>query len=95
MFDDDALSKREIELLELAYKNSLMETQTLKEELREVPSIPVFCPTEDEFKDPVAYIESIFSIDEVRNAGGFKIRPPKSFRPPCTFNPPSEKRIPT
>jgi len=38
-----------------------------------------FYPTDEEFNDPVAYIENIAKMDEIREAGGFKIKAPQSF----------------
>jgi len=88
MFDDEPLSWKELELLEIAYKNSLLEIKVDKEEINEVPFVRSYYPSEEEFNDPVAYIEKIFSDDAVKAMGGCKIIPPRSFRPPCMFNPP-------
>jgi len=52
-----------------------------------VPAIRTFYPTEEEFKDPVKYIENIYKVTKYREEGGCKIVPPSSFRPPCMFNP--------
>ncbi|RAL43457.1 hypothetical protein DM860_012598 [Cuscuta australis] len=41
---------------------------------------PVFCPTEEEFKDTLNYVESIRSV--VENYGVCRIVPPKSWEPP-------------
>lgn len=44
------------------------------------PEAPVFHPTEEEFKDPLAYINKIRAIAE--NTGICKIKPPSNWQPP-------------
>ncbi|KAK5639199.1 hypothetical protein RI129_011691 [Pyrocoelia pectoralis] len=44
------------------------------------PDAPVFHPTEEEFKDPLAYINKIRPVAE--NTGICKIKPPSNWQPP-------------
>ena len=48
------------------------------------PPCPVFEPTEEQFKDPLAYISSIRAEGE--KFGIVKIRPPPSFQPPFALS---------
>uniref|UniRef100_A0A2C9WI55 [Histone H3]-trimethyl-L-lysine(4) demethylase n=1 Tax=Manihot esculenta TaxID=3983 RepID=A0A2C9WI55_MANES len=49
-----------------------------------VPPAPVYYPSEDEFKDPLAYIYKI--REEAEKYGICKIVPPKSWSPPFALN---------
>lgn len=51
---------------------------------RRPPPVPVYEPTEAEFKDPLAFISSIRAEGE--RYGVVKIRPPPSFQPPFALN---------
>jgi hypothetical protein len=53
--------------------------------------MPVFHPTEEEFKNPIIYIEHLMKGDaRINQYGCIKIVPPKSFRPPLAFDMKSE-----
>mmetsp|Transcript_2975 Transcript_2975/g.5686 ORF Transcript_2975/g.5686 Transcript_2975/m.5686 type:complete len:850 (-) Transcript_2975:1097-3646(-) len=70
---------REMELNQ--YRNDIDEVRgCLRRELSNVPLGPVFRPTEDEFKDPFAYIQSI--REEGGRYGVCKIIPPPGWKPP-------------
>ena len=56
------------------------------------PDAPIFEPTEEEFADPLKYMETIFPI--VYNTGIAKIKPPKSFNPPFALDPENLKFTP-
>eukprot|EP00357_Protocruzia_adherens_P027181 CAMPEP_0114996894 /NCGR_PEP_ID=MMETSP0216-20121206/14584_1 /TAXON_ID=223996 /ORGANISM="Protocruzia adherens, Strain Boccale" /LENGTH=674 /DNA_ID=CAMNT_0002361189 /DNA_START=218 /DNA_END=2242 /DNA_ORIENTATION=- len=64
-----------------AVKNSLISAQVDEEEEEEdLPFVKEFHPSEEEFKHPVDYIESI--REEGEKYGIVKIIPPKSWKPP-------------
>ncbi|VDP03393.1 unnamed protein product [Soboliphyme baturini] len=44
------------------------------------PAAPTFVPTEEEFRDPLAYLEKIRPVAE--NYGVIKIKPPPNWQPP-------------
>lgn len=71
-----------------------METKNTNENLDLIDSMPVFRPTEQEFKNPIDYIESL-SKHKVQQYGCIKIIPPKSFSPPCAFDMNSNLKMPT
>jgi hypothetical protein len=50
----------------------------------EIVDAPLFCPTEEEFADPMAYIRSVQA--QAYEFGIFRIQPPPSFRPPKIFH---------
>ncbi|GFR43616.1 hypothetical protein Agub_g4715, partial [Astrephomene gubernaculifera] len=52
--------------------------------LLNVPAAPTFWPTEDEWKSPLRYLESIRPIAEPY--GICKIVPPNSWKPPCALD---------
>ena len=58
--------------------------------------MPIFRPTEAEFKEPILYIESLMTGPaNIRQYGCIKIVPPASFKPPLAFDVNSEKKLPT
>lgn len=59
-----------------------------------IDDAPVFHPTEEEFRDPLAYIDSI--RDDVEDEYGIcKIVPPASWRPPVMFDDGKVETFPT
>jgi len=60
-YQEDFVTKQEAEMLELAYKNSLIDQKANSEGLAEIPEMKTLRPTEEEFKDPVLYIEKLAS----------------------------------
>ena len=60
-----------------------------------IPEMPVFRPTEEEFKNPIDYIEKIFHEHQLAKAGTIKIIPPKSFKPSLCFDTNSNNKLPT
>lgn len=47
--------------------------------------MPVFYPTEEEFKSPIDYIDQLFSKNKGVEYGCVKIVPPASFKPGFLF----------
>lgn len=48
------------------------------------PEAPVFCPTEEEWKDPLGFIRSVRA--EAERWGICKIRPPPAWQPPFALD---------
>ena len=57
--------------------------------------MPVFHPTEEEFRYPMVYIEKLYLVDKVWQTGCIKIIPPPSFEPTVAFDMKSEAKLPT
>lgn len=51
-------------------------------------------PTEEEFKNPIAYIEQLFA-EGAQKYGLIKIVPPKDFKPTLAFDQFSDKKLPS
>jgi len=55
------LSREEEKMLTIAMKNSLREQQASPEvELHEIEEMKTYRPSEDEFKDPIKYVEQLY-----------------------------------
>ncbi len=76
--DELTLSRAEAKLLREALALSV--TQVRRERVRALPEAPVFTPTLDEWRDPVAYLRAISPA--VRSWGIAKIIPPAGWNPP-------------
>lgn len=57
--------------------------------------MPVYRPTEQEFQNPIDYIENLFKNHDVEQYGTVKIIPPASFAPKCVFDTQSDQKLPT
>jgi len=54
-----------------------------------------FYPTEQEFSDPLIYIENLLRNHHAQDYGCVKIVPPPSFRPGLAFDMESNQKLPT
>lgn len=57
--------------------------------------MPVFRPTEEEFKNPIDYVEKLYNHYKAWQWGTVKIIPPASFKPKMAFDMKSDKKLPT
>lgn len=85
--DTFEMSAQEREMMEMAFKNSLIEQAAQENGLQDLPELMTLYPTEEEFKEPLVYIEKMYRSLGDKEQGGVKIVPPASFKPPCVFNP--------
>ena len=77
-----------------AIKNSLHEKRYSTKSFEEIPLMPVYHPTEEEFLSPQKYIQSLYEDDAVKSFGSIKIVPPKSYRPTMAFDT-GDKKLPS
>ena len=73
----------------------MVETSNLNANLSEIPEMPVFRPTEEEFKHPLSYIDKLFHEQDVHKFGCIKVVPPKSFKPTNYFDMKSNRKLPS
>jgi len=89
------ISGEEERLLTIAIKNSLREKNAKPIiELNEIEEMMTYRPTEDEFKDPIVYIETLYK-EGASEYGCIKIIPPASFKPPCPLSKDSTMKLPS
>jgi hypothetical protein len=82
------MTNEEERLIRLAIKNSLIETKAKEDKLLtldDIEEMKVFRPTEEEFTNPIEYIEKLYH-EGASKYGTIKIVPPASFRPPLAFD---------
>lgn len=48
-------------MMEMAFKNSLIEQAAEESGFQDLPELMTLYPTEEEFKDPLVYIEKMYS----------------------------------
>ena len=82
-------------MIQLAYKNSLIEQTATQPEEFKLEDIPVFYPSETEFQNPIEFIEGLSWSGEIDKYGACKIVAPDSFRQECCFSPDEKEKIPT
>ena len=73
----------------------MVETKNSIHNLTDIEDMPVFYPTEEEFKNPIDYIEKLYDHYEASEYGTVKVVPPKSFKPKCVFDTESDRKLPT
>ena len=54
------VSKQEQKLIYQAIKNSLVESENINNKLEEIDEMPIYRPTEEEFRNPINYIEYLY-----------------------------------
>ena len=89
-YDFEEEDNEEKRLLQLALKNSQLETTRVKHTL---PPAPTFYPTVEEFKNPLAYIDSI--RPQAEKCGICKIVPPEGWNPHCQIDLANPEAFPT
>lgn len=78
-----------------AIKNSLVESENINNKLEEIDEMPVYRPSEEEFRNPINYIEHLYHDERVHQYGCIKIIPPPNFKPELSFDVKSDRRLPT
>lgn len=73
----------------------MVETKNSVNNLSEIEEMPVFHPTEEEWKDPIIYIEKLYHYYKAEEYGTIKVIPPNSFKPTCAFDTESDRKLPT
>ena len=57
--------------------------------------MPVFYPTEEEFKRPLDYIDKLYFEMNAHKYGCVKVIPPASFKPHNVFDMKSDRKLPS
>ena len=76
-------------------KNSIVETENVNANITEIDEMKTYFPTEEEFSDPLVYIDAMLRNEEARSYGCVKIVPPPSFKPTLAFDRESPQKLPT
>lgn len=80
------MTPKELKQFQLAMKNSIIETENVNANITEIEEMKAYHPTEEEFSDPLIYIDSLLRNEEARSYGCVKIIPPASYKPTCAFD---------
>ena len=95
MFEEIGVSYEEEKMLSLAIKNSIREQKSSSaKDFSKVKEMVTYHPTEEEFRDPIQYIEGLFE-EGAWKYGWVKIIPPESFKPEFSFDTQSDAKLPT
>lgn len=63
--------------------------------LDEIEEVKTYRPTEEQFKEPMKYVEYLYHVEHAHKYGIVKIIPPESFRPALAFDTFSPLKLPT
>ena len=89
------MTAKEQRQFQMAMRNSLVETANVNSNINEIEEMKTFWPSEDQFRDPLLYIEQLMRNEDVNQYGCIKIVAPPSFRPQLAFDTQSQRKIPT
>ena len=89
------MTPKELRQFQLAMKNSMVETENVNAAITDIPEIKTYFPTEQEFSDPMAYIEDLVKNQGAAECGCVKIVPPASFKPSFCFDRESDRKLPS
>jgi len=62
--------------------------------LNEIDEMPIYRPTEEEFLNPMNYIEKLYNQKKCHQYGCIKIIPPASFKHQLSFDITSDRKLP-
>ncbi len=51
-----------------------------------IEEVKTYYPSEEEFKEPMKYIDYLYYVEKASKYGIVKIVPPASFKPPVAFD---------
>jgi len=66
-----------------------------KNPFEEIEEMKTYYPTEEQFREPMRYIEYLTKQEEAHKFGTIKIVPPSNFRPNLAFDMFSTRKLPT
>jgi hypothetical protein len=71
------------------------DTKEAENPFEEIEEMKTYYPTEEQFREPMRYIEYLTTQEEAHKFGTIKIVPPSSFRPILAFDMFSQRKLPT
>lgn len=89
------MTSKELKQFQLAMKNSIVETENVNASISEIEEMKTFYPSEEEFSDPLTYIDQLIKKQGAYQYGCIKIVPPQSFKPTLAFDQNSTQKLPT
>ena len=80
------MTAKEQRQFQMAMRNSLLETANVNSNINEIEEMKTFWPSEEQFRDPLLYIEQLMRNEDINQYGCIKIVAPASFRPQLAFD---------